>query len=492
MIDQERYEELKEQMVWAKFCHADSSVRQARYRETSRVEIEPVLVRLSDAIFMVENPETWEIYDTSLGVDSRCYRHQFATPGYPTVDRIQKGIIRELKEMGHDIYQKNAISQDVAHIKPVGEPEVEVTAPLIEIWFGEYEHETKELGLHTGKTYSQQQIDEAYADVEKARETLGKREVVSPEKKLFFEQGNFDEIAEVLGVEEGELVWQRYQSQRYLGGEWTTEDLGISKVVRTDNDGFELVYPFGFPKFSADQKELKTAIESLGTAILEHHGRSGFASRNSYTLKPSEKTTEYDIKVIDEMCPALGKNRYMTERQNIQTVDYCQEDVEKAYEMFAQAKELIRAQRLERFMSKFRERSLDGVFSIISEGGDEEKVEIPEERFLECFRMRTANTQDYRQNRTHTDDVGYIDIEKAKDLAKNGKLHINLPEEYMGKMIGAKGSNIKRLQEVLGQMTGDDSTMKIILHAKTKEEVEIRLAQIQKAIEEQKDKSYEK
>ncbi len=61
----------------------------------------------------------------------------------------------------------------------------------------------------------------------------------------------------------------------------------------------------------------------------------------------------------------------------------------------------------------------------------------------------------------------------------------------MGKMIGAKGSNIKRLQEVLGQIIGDESALRIILHAKTKEEVEIKLAQIQKAIDEQKAQTHE-
>lgn len=492
MIDQEKYEGLKEQMVWVRFCHADSSVRAARDRQNSRVEYEPILVKLSDAIAMIEEPKKWEKYDPELGVDSRCYVHRFATPGYPIVDRMQKGIIRKLKGMGYDIYQVDEISYDVAHIKPSGEPEVEVTAPLIEIWFGEYKHETKEFGLYTGKTYSQQQIDEAHADVEKAREMLDKREIVSPEAKSFLEEGNFDEIAETLGVEEGELVWRRYSNQGYIGGEWNTEDLGIAKVVRTDKDGFELEYPFGFPSFSADQEELKTAIESLETAILEHHGRSGFASRNSYTVKPSEKTTQYDIKVIDEMMsPAYKGRRYMTERKNIQIVDYCQEDVERAYEMFAKAKALIKSRRIERFMSKFSERSLDGVFSIVSEGGYEEKVEIPEGRFLECFRQRTANTKDSRQNRSHTDDVGYIDIEKAKTLARNGKLHINLSEEYMGQMIGTKGSNIKRLQETLGKMMGDESALRIILHAKTKEEVEIRLEQIQKAIDKQKDQSHD-
>ena len=61
MIDQERYNELKDQMVWIKFCYIEPSVRQARYRETSRVEIGPILVKLSDAITMIEKPEEWEV-----------------------------------------------------------------------------------------------------------------------------------------------------------------------------------------------------------------------------------------------------------------------------------------------------------------------------------------------------------------------------------------------------------------------------------------------
>ena len=114
-------------------------------------------------------------------------------------------------------------------------------------------------------------------------------------------------------VEEGELVWRRY-----TGEECNTEDLGIAKVIRTDRDGFELAYPFGFPYFSADQEELQTAIESLGTATLEHHGRSGFASRNSYTVKPKEKTTEYDIKVVDEM----GGNNMLSKAKALYQVNH--------------------------------------------------------------------------------------------------------------------------------------------------------------------------
>lgn len=490
-IDYEEYEELKEQKVWIRFCHVDSSIGPARDRERSRVEYKPILVRLKDALERI--PESkWRYnapynFSPSESVDSDYYSHMFATPGYPEVDIMQKGILRELKGMGHDLYQRYAISYHTAYVKPLGEPEEEVTAPLIELWFGEYARPTKKFGLYTGKAYSQQQIDEAHANVEKVREMLNKREIVSPNVK----DGNFDEIAEAIGVEEGELVWRKFSTQRYTGGVWKTEVLGLAKVVRTDDNEFKLVDPFEFPSFSADQDELETAIQSLGTADLEYYGRSGFASRNICKVKPKEKTTAYNIKVINEMYPAYKNRRYMTERQNIEVVDYCPEDVEKAYEIVAKAKEIIQTQREERFMNKFKERSLDGVFSIVLEGGYKEKVEIPEGKFLKCFKEKIANTQDYRRNISHTYAVGYIDIEKAKSLTRNNKLHINLPEEYMGIMIGAKGRNIKWLQEELGEMSGVESALKIILHAKTKEEVEIRLAQIQEEIEKQKTLSRE-
>lgn len=489
MINQEEYEGLKEKMVWVRFCHADASVRAARDREHSRVEYEPILVKLSDAISLIEQPKEWETYAPELGVDSRCFNHRFATPGYPTVDRLQKGIIRELQGMGHDIYQRNAISYDEAHVKPLGEPELEVTAPLIEVWIGEYIHETQDLGSYTGKAYSEQQIKEAHLHVEEAIQKLGTREIVSAKVSNSFEEGNFEEIASTIGVEEGEIVLKRPVHK--WRGEWTVGDLVIAQVVKTERGHFELQYPFAFPCFSADQTELKEAVETIGTSVLEHRGRSGFASRNSYIVRPTEKTTEYDIKVIQDIWPDAGVIRYMTEPDNVKTLDYCQEDVEKAYATVAKAKELIKSRRLERFSSKFQERSLDGIFSIVAEGGHEEKVEIPEGRFIECFRARTANTQDHRQNLTHTEDVGYIDAERVKQAVKDGKVHINIPEEYMGRMIGAKGSNIKRLQDTIQQLIGTSGEVRIVLHAKSKEEVEIRLTQIQETIKAQKAQSHD-
>lgn len=286
-----------------------------------------------------------------------------------------------------------------------------------------------------------------------------------------------DGVNPFVEVEDGEIVWL------------ADETKSLAKVSKGEDGKVELESFLRFPSFSADQEELISELKKREDIELSYSGRSGFASRNTVTVKTKEKSGNYNLKTLIQYYSKNG-TRYAIDN-NTQDVYYSLEDAEKAYEAFTQAKESIRSQRLERFMSKYKERSLDGVFSIVSEGGYEEKVEIPEGRFLECFRMRKANTQDYRQNRTHTDDVGYIDIEKAKSLTRNGKLHINLPEEYMGKMIGKKGNNIKRLQEVLGKIMGDEGALRIILHAKTKEEVEIRLAQIQKAIDEQKAKSYE-
>lgn len=286
-----------------------------------------------------------------------------------------------------------------------------------------------------------------------------------------------DGVDPFVEVEDGEIVW--------LAGETKS----LARVSKGEDGKIELENYLAFPSFSADQEELISELKKREDIELSYSGRSGFASRNTATVKTKEKSENYDLKTLIRYYSKNG-TRYAIDN-NTQDVYYSLEDAEKAYEAYTQAKESIRTQRLERFMSKFRERSLDGVFSIVPEGGYEEKVEIPEGKFLECFRMRTANTQDYRQNRSHTDDVGYIDIEKAKSLVRNGKIHINLLEEYMGKMIGKKGSNIKRLQELLGQIIGNGNELRIILHAKTKEEVEIRLAQIQKAIEEQKAQSHE-
>lgn len=181
-MDYDEYQQLKNQKVWVRFCHAESSDKKARNKEKSRVEYEPILVRLEDALKIIPESE-WKYsspyqFSPEQSVDSIYYSHNFTTPGYPSVGKTQKGIIKELKEMGHNIYQDSAISNDIVYVKPVGEPDEKVTAHLIEIWIGEYKYTTKKFGLYTGKAYSKQQINEAHVDVEKAyyKDTLKQKE----------------------------------------------------------------------------------------------------------------------------------------------------------------------------------------------------------------------------------------------------------------------------------------------------------------------------
>ena len=112
---------------------------------------------------------------------------------------------------------------------------------------------------------------------------------------------------------------------------------------------------------------------------------------------------------------------------------------------------------------------------------------MPDDRFVECFRVRTANTQDHRANVSHTYDIGYIDIESAKKQVQRGKLHIDILDQYMGKMIGAKGANLHTVIQILRENGVD--VEKIILHPKTPDEMKIKLAQIKNKIEKNKQKS---
>ena len=79
-----------------------------------------------------------------------------------------------------------------------------------------------------------------------------------------------------------------------------------------------------------------------------------------------------------------------------------------------------------------------------------------------------------------------INVEMAKKLVKNGKLHFDVPEEAMGKIIGRNGTNINWVTEQLRKKGVNVS--RIILHPKSKEEMAIKLESIEKAIQEQKGK----
>ena len=81
-------------------------------------------------------------------------------------------------------------------------------------------------------------------------------------------------------------------------------------------------------------------------------------------------------------------------------------------------------------------------------------------------------------------DTGIIYLPEARKRAKNGKLHLDVPEDIMGVIIGRQGSNIKRVTENL-QEKGIDLS-KIILHPKSRDEIQITLDSIEKMVKEQR------
>ena len=86
-------------------------------------------------------------------------------------------------------------------------------------------------------------------------------------------------------------------------------------------------------------------------------------------------------------------------------------------------------------------------------------------------------------------ETGIINVEEAKKNTKMGKLHLDIPEEHMGKIIGHKGSNINAVTEQLRQKGVDVS--KIILHPKSKEEIKITLEKIEEAVKKQRSQTFE-
>lgn len=74
-----------------------------------------------------------------------------------------------------------------------------------------------------------------------------------------------------------------------------------------------------------------------------------------------------------------------------------------------------------------------------------------------------------------------INVKLAKKLVRGGKLHLDVPQEDMGQIIGSKGGNINWVTEMLQDKGVNIS--KIILHPKSKDEMKTSLEEIKKAID---------
>lgn len=331
MITKKEYEKLRNELVWIKFCYIESNLKSTKDSEKNKIEYEPILSKFGDIILMTEDESK---YDDKLSIDGIGFKHIFEAQSYVKIEKIQKTIISELEKLGHGIIDNNIFSSDYVWVKPIGEPEESFKAPLIEVWIGENQKETLKLGSHTGKTFSQKQINEINKNIKKITKKLNGREIYTPEIEEY-NPNHFNKIAQCLNVEEGELVWKLCKYQKTPGGKWKTEEIGLSKINKSENGKFELIKPFEFPKFSEERYDLKEVIEDADFLDTDYN----FELKNgNYIIKPSERTTTYDIKIVTEVYPANGQKRYMVEEQNLEVVDYSEEDVEKSFEVLIMAK----------------------------------------------------------------------------------------------------------------------------------------------------------
>lgn len=187
----------------------------------------------------------------------------------------------------------------------------------------------------------------------------------------------------------------------------------IAKAL-TQND-------LSWPSINATNTILKEELEQLGY-VLEHQGRSGFASRNSYEIRTKDG-------IITPETVAQIKN-----------------DLE-------QAKLAIRKKKLAAFDAYFDEQSTDKakVYSLVETGYDYDLTRIiDEDKYERIAQIRVSCTADHRRNYDHT----YLELLIHKERIKEDKrkfIVLEVPKEMIGKIIGKGGSNIKALQQKFGK-----------------------------------------
>ncbi len=204
----------------------------------------------------------------------------------------------------------------------------------------------------------------------------------------------------------------------------------------------------GGVSFSQDTYAVNRITEILKKAgyEVEGVGKSGFKSRNSFVvLLPKVKVETHVVKygkaingknVDDEKVWYCGKVPIDVNDQN---------EREKVLKIIEEARREEKKEEIKEFVKEFKSKG-DGIFAVMDTGGREKYQSIPD-RFKVLASMRIANTQDHRQNRSHTYANAIIDIEAIKDKKS---ITIKVPDNMKGLVIGKGGQNIKRISEELG------------------------------------------
>ncbi len=222
----------------------------------------------------------------------------------------------------------------------------------------------------------------------------------------------------------------------YQGKNFSSYD--FNRAIKSVDSGVS----FSRDTYAVDR--IKDALKKAGYGT-EGVGRSGFKSRNSFVvLLPKVKIEAHVIKYGKAI---NGKN------VGDEKVWYCgevpidvndQNERDKVLKIIEEARKEEKNEEIKEFVEEFKSKG-DGIFAVIDTGGREKYQSIPD-RFKVLASMRIANTQDHRQNRSHTYANAIIDIEAIKDKKT---ITIKVPDNMKGLVIGKGGSNIKRISEEL-------------------------------------------
>ncbi len=168
---------------------------------------------------------------------------------------------------------------------------------------------------------------------------------------------------------------------------------------------------------NATSKKLAAKMEARGY-VLEHSGRSGFESRNSYVIKTQDGI----------LSPEVSQKM----QQDLQA-----------------CKEEVKADKLKMFDDYFDDQSTDmaKVYAVVETGYNYDLERVKDkEKYDMIAQRRIACTQDYRQGYDHTFQELLINKERIKK-DKRSFITFEVPQDMIGIVVGKGGKNIRELEQ---------------------------------------------
>ncbi|MBQ7659614.1 MAG: KH domain-containing protein [Alphaproteobacteria bacterium] len=250
---------------------------------------------------------------------------------------------------------------------------------------------------------------------------------------------NFSKPSEYPDVEIIKLEKVGNSATYYVNGKYNLDKVpflseNLSLEQQENIEKIKAYSEIGWLSISATSKNLAAKMEALGY-VLEHSGRSGFESRNSYTIRTKDGILTPEI--------------YQKMQQDLQA---CKDELAK--------------EKLIAFDIYFDEQSSDSnkVYALVETGYDYHRTRtVDDEKYYTVAQMRTACTADYRQGFDHT----YLNLMINKERMKQDKRNfivLEVPQDMIGMVVGKGGRNIKELEQKFGKK------FKVVQSSKEKEE----------------------